>query len=161
MFWTVYARGPGEIAADLVPGSGQLINVIPFGEWRGNARYEIDPGGRYFRWSCSPGDRTVGAFLQIAPADAPIHVDVRIDGQRQASRILMGASGAKPVKLPFDVVIEGAELSDPVIDKPFVAEKPGFYLFRHIGKHSRDTKARAGKLDAETVRRLQTLGYLR
>ena len=39
-----------------------------------------------------------------------------------------------PDQLPFELQLNGTAASDPVIDKPFVADKPGLYLFHHRAK---------------------------
>jgi arylsulfatase A-like enzyme len=162
-FWMIYAHGPEEMSAAIVPAAPgtQLLTAIPFGEWRGNATYEVDRNGRFFTWSCTPGQQTVGAFIQVAPADAPLRFDLRFGGRARPEQVFLGTKRSHPAGIPFDVALTGDNASLPVVDRPFVADKPGFYAFRHRGTGSSPFQATARTLDAETIRRLRNLGYLR
>jgi hypothetical protein len=147
----------------LVPRSGQFLNVIPFGNPQGDdptGTYEIDPNGRFVEWSCKLDQANQSVFLQIAPRDAAIGFDLRVNGQRDLQQVFIGAKESHPRELPMVLSLEKSP-SEPVIDRPFHREKPGFYLYRHWGKGSPSFRAQAGTLDEQSIKQLRSLGYLR
>ncbi len=50
--------------------------------------------------------------------------------------------------------------SSPMLDGPFVAPQPGFYVLRHAGDDASRKPSRVEPLDAETIKQLKSLGYL-
>jgi arylsulfatase A-like enzyme len=162
-FWMLYAHGPGEFTAAVAPRSGQFLNVLPFGKFLETESGSVvaDVNGRFFQLKWRPEERTEGLFLQTVPADGAVHFDLSIDGRRSPGQVFLGTKRARPARVPFDLTLEGADASDPVIEKPFVADKPGFYVFRHRSKAGGGLPALAGTLDEQTIRQLRSLGYLR
>jgi hypothetical protein len=160
-FWMLHAHGPGQFTVTLSPHSGQFLRLIPFGEGLDSDSYGSDANVRTFHWSCVPGERTKSLFLQAAPAEAAVHFEVRIDDRLVPDRVFIGPKRANPGQIPFDLALDGAALSDPVIEKPFQADKPGFYVFRHRGKGAAAFPALGGTLDEKTILQLRDLGYLR
>src|SRR5207248_11169963 len=91
-FWMLHARGPGEFTATVAPRSGQFLNVIPFGEHQEGEAYDLDPDNRFVGLRWLPGEGTKSLFFQIGPADAAVHFDLRVGGQRLRDQVYCGAA---------------------------------------------------------------------
>jgi hypothetical protein len=161
-FWMLYASGPGTFDATVRARVGERLSMsIPFGQVPDTDSYVIDHNGRFFQCNWHPGNQTKGLFLQVMPADATIHFDLRIDGKLSPDRVFIGPNEAHPAQVPFDLQPETTPASDPVIDVPFVAMRPGYYVFRHRGTQAGSFPARTRAMDQNTIQQLRSLGYLR
>jgi arylsulfatase A-like enzyme len=161
-YWMVYAVGKGDYEAVIELPKGGFGLYVPVGlDESGGDRLEPHEEGRVLRWHVYPGKaaRPKALFLQPADPTAPLRLDFKINGEQPAKMVFLGKEGKHPEALPADVPADLTPVS-PLIEKPFSAENPGFYVFRHRSAGSRSRPATVAPLDEETIRRLRSLGYL-
>lgn len=161
-YWMIYAAGRGDYELTVEPSKGPFGLFIPVGlDETGGDSLDPQDGGRALRWHVYPGGagRPKALFLQPTEPDAGLRIDFKITGEATKEMLFLGKDGTHPDALPADVPADLAPVS-PVIEKPFTADKPGFYLFRHRRASSRARPAQLAPLDEQTIRQLRSLGYL-
>jgi hypothetical protein len=160
-YWMIHAVGQGDYEATIELAKGALGLFIPVGYEDMRDQFEVVNDGRTLRWHVYPGGapRPKALFLQPADPDATLRVDFKINGERAREKVFLGKDRKAPEALPTDVAADLAPVS-PVIEKPFTAEKPGFYVMRHRSVGSRTRPAQVAPLDEQTIRQLRSLGYL-
>jgi hypothetical protein len=161
-YWLIHALGPGDYEATIELPKGRFGLFIPVGldAMRGDD-LSVHEDGRVLRWHVYPGGtkQAKALFLQPADPDAALRVDFKINGERQTALTFLGKDRTCPKALPATVPADLAPIS-PVIEKPFSADKAGFYVLRHRSAGSRSRPAQVAPLDERTIRQLRSLGYL-
>jgi hypothetical protein len=145
-----------------VPRSAKIVFPTPCYDDLGDDQFEYEPDARFFRWKCRPNGRTRSVYFQLLPSTGTVvEFDLQINGERVPDKVYVGMDGHHPARLPTELTLDGPT-ADPVIDAPFRAPQDGFYVIRHGRPGASTSPARTGTtLDQETVRQLQSLGYLR
>lgn len=160
-FWLIHAAGEGDYEATIALPEGRFGLFIPVGLDEARDRFEVLDEGRALRWHVYPAraDRPKALFLQPADPASALRVDLRINGERSREAVFIGKEGKHPDALPALVKADVAPVS-PVIEKPFKAERPGFYVFFHQAEGSRTRPGQVAPLDEQTLWQLRSLGYL-
>jgi arylsulfatase A-like enzyme len=160
-FWMLHAVGEGDYEATVEPGAGGFGLFIPVGHDPERDDLETRAGGRVLRWHVHPDrGRPRSLFLQPARPDAALRVTFQVNGRAAPEQVFLGKDGRHPDALPATVPADLPPVS-PFIERPFTAERAGFYLMRHRAPGARPRPARAESLDEATLRQLRSLGYLR
>src|SRR5262249_5993518 len=123
---------------------------------------EVLGDGRALRWHVYPGglDRPKSLFLQPARPDAALRVGLQINGESVTEKVFLGRERRHPQELPATVPTDLAPVS-PFSERPFRADREGFYVIRHRtpGKRARPSLVRPP--DEQTLKQLRSLGSLR
>jgi arylsulfatase A-like enzyme len=159
-FWMVHAVGLGDYEATLETSKEGFGLYIPVGMDAERDDLESEAQGRILRWHVYPGkDRPKSLFLQPAQPDAALRVNFKVNGAEETQLIFLGKDGKHPAALPATLTASLAPVS-PYIDRPFKADKPGFYVHRHRTPGSRPRSGRVAPLDEGTLKQLRSLGYV-
>jgi hypothetical protein len=89
-----------------------------------------------------------------------LRLDLHVDGTSRPDMVFLGTKRIHPPKLPADLTLHD-DTSNPVLNQPFRAEQPGFYVFHHRGRGGSRFGTLGGTLDEQTLQQLRSLGYLR
>src|SRR5262249_10635709 len=137
-FWMIHAAGRGDFEATVELSEGKFALFIPVGLDPERERFESVADGRAGRWHVCPGglDRPKSLFLQPARADASLRVHFQINGEAVKEKVFVGKDRSQPKELPATVPADTAPVS-PFIERPFAADREGFYVVRHRSAASR------------------------
>src|SRR5262245_56925179 len=160
-FWMIHAAGRGDFEATVELSEGSFALFIPVGLDPERDNFEPVADRRAVRWHVYPGglDRPKSLFLQPAKPDASLRVHGKINGEAVREKVFLGKDRRHPKDLPAAVPADTAPVS-PFIERPFAADREGFYVVRHRSAASRLRAGLVRPLDEQTIRQLRSLGYL-
>jgi hypothetical protein len=160
-YFLLRARGPGEFTVNLLlPQAGQFLNAILVGGETEGEDYDVGPNGRWVRWTCRPEARERTCYVQLVPRDAPVRIDLRIDGVRQPGKIFLGAGRKRVSKLPVDLPGAGSD-ADLAPGESTRLDGEGLLVTRFRSQGGPGVRVEPGTLDARTIEQLRALGYVR
>src|SRR5262249_27238777 len=140
-FWMIHAAGRGDFEAT-VEADGGFGMFLPANRDPERDQLEVVAEGRALRWQGHPGrlDRPQAVVLQPARPGASLRVDFKVNGEARKDLVFLGKEGRHPDALPATVSADLAPVS-PFIERPFAAERPGFYVGRHRAEGTRPRPA--------------------
>lgn len=79
--WVIHAEGSGEFEITL-SSAGQFLVFVPAGIEPSREGLEVSEDGKTLRWTVYPaGPRRKSLYVQMSPADAQVHAELKVDGQ--------------------------------------------------------------------------------
>ena len=157
-YWMIYAKGTGLFEATFKVQDGRTSVFIPIGIVQGRDRIMGSSDGRGMRLAVRPDGSTKALFFELAPRDAHVSFDFKIDGKRQRDKVFVG-TGLNPSAIPFEFT-QDSLIRSPVIEKAFEPQQDGFYLMHYRSPGPPGRSGVGVELDKRTIEQLKSIGYI-
>jgi hypothetical protein len=160
-FWMIHAAGRGDFEMTVELSEGRFGLFIPVGLDADRDSFEPLADGKALRWHVYPGGlkQPKSLFLQAERPGAALRIDCKLNGAADPATVFLGKDARHPAALPATVPADMAPVS-PFIERPFTAERAGFYVLHHRTEGKRSRPALVQPLDEQTLKQLRSLGYL-
>jgi len=157
-FWMIHARGNGKHEVTITVEGGNLASFIPVGFDKQRDTLSTSDNGTRMRWVSYPSGGTKSVMLELSSIKAVVSVDIRVNDQRDASKLFVGASQTQQKNLPARV--PASDDVETVMIDPRAIKQDGVFVVHHVGDDSDGRADNARALDAEVIEQLRSLGYI-
>jgi hypothetical protein len=159
-FALITAAGEGRFEARITSPPGSLLLFLPIGFEAGRDHFLPSDNGGGLHWIAYTNRQTKFMYLEFADGTKEIEIDCLMNDERKVESVFLSAT-EHPLTLPFRWNL--ADSSNNRWDSRTAAErfsKPGFYVQKFLSQKPSIVKPKGGRLDAKTLQKLKSLGYL-
>ncbi|MDA0839383.1 MAG: sulfatase [Planctomycetota bacterium] len=159
-FALITATGEGRFEARITAPPGSLLLFLPIDFEAGRDHFMPSENGSGLHWIAYTNGKPKFMYLEIADSTKEIEIDCLVNDERKVESVFLPA-GENPSTVPFRWNPVGGSSSR--WDSRTVAEwfpKPGFYVQKFLPQKPAGVKPKGGRLDAKTIQKLKSLGYL-
>jgi len=161
-FWVLHAAGQEPLEITVTSSSGSFGLFIPYGYEPERDSLEVSATGNELTWHVATSTSRLHKSLYLEPSDpeASLRIQVQRNGEPAPQVVWLGTEATPVAKLPVELPPTFAAL-EPATAPPFSVNKNGLHVLRYQSTSGSLRSSQVAPLDAETIRQLRSLGYLK
>ena len=160
-FALITAAGKGRFEARLTAPPDSLLLFLPIGFETGRDHFMPSENGSGLHWIAYLSEHPKFMYIEFDDGTKEIEIDCLVKDEREREMIFL-PGGEHPDSVPFRWNL-AAVTSDSWEGKKVGQRmpKPGFHIQKFRPARTSTVKPKGGRLDAKTIQKLKSLGYLR